>query len=96
MTGTRLLMISVAVLCVVALCMSAPETKVSAQSAATPEPVYNPYPPGILPSDLNSELARVLREVDSIEAEAINNGTPCRLRLQPVNRPYFKTPVLPR
>src|ERR1700681_4166585 len=71
MTGTRLLMISVAVLCVVALCMSAPETKVSAQSAATPEPVYTPYPPGILPSDLNSELARVLREVDSIEAEAI-------------------------
>jgi cytochrome c peroxidase len=34
-------------------------------------PIYNPYPPGILPSDINSELARVLREVDFIETEAI-------------------------
>ena len=46
--------------------------KVSAQNAAvTSTPVYNPYPPGILPSDINSELARVLREVNAIEAEAI-------------------------
>ncbi|HXJ15303.1 MAG TPA: cytochrome c peroxidase [Candidatus Limnocylindrales bacterium] len=34
-------------------------------------PPYNPYPPGILPSDLNSEIARVLREIDGIEAEAL-------------------------
>src|ERR1700724_3275007 len=33
--------------------------------------VYNPYPPGILPSDLSSELARVLREVNFIEADAV-------------------------
>jgi cytochrome c peroxidase len=33
--------------------------------------VYNPYPPGILPPDLSSELARVLREVNFIEKEAI-------------------------
>jgi cytochrome c peroxidase len=32
---------------------------------------YNPYPPGILPSDLNFEIARVQREVDFIEKEAI-------------------------
>src|SRR6267378_1670513 len=32
---------------------------------------YNPYPSGILPSDINQELARVLREVDVIEARAI-------------------------
>jgi cytochrome c peroxidase len=31
----------------------------------TPTP-YNPYPPGILPADLNSELARVQREVQGI------------------------------
>ena len=37
----------------------------------TPPPVYNPYPPGILPPDLNSEIARVLREVDFIESEAL-------------------------
>src|SRR5260370_17192888 len=36
-----------------------------------PPPFYNPYPPGVLPADLNSEIARVQREVDGIEAEAI-------------------------
>jgi cytochrome c peroxidase len=39
-----------------------------AQSAS---PIYNPYPPGILPPDLDSEIARVLREVDVIEGRAI-------------------------
>jgi cytochrome c peroxidase len=34
-------------------------------------PPYNPYPPGILPSDLVSELARVRREVAFIENEAL-------------------------
>ncbi|MGC1783653.1 MAG: cytochrome c peroxidase [Acidobacteriaceae bacterium] len=33
--------------------------------------VYNPYPPGILPSNLSSELARVLRETDVIEDRAL-------------------------
>jgi hypothetical protein len=32
---------------------------------------YNPYPPGILPSNLSSEIARVLREVDVIESRAL-------------------------
>src|SRR5882724_829203 len=36
-----------------------------------PPPFYNPYPPGILPADLNSEIARVLREADNIEFEAL-------------------------
>ncbi len=36
-----------------------------------PPPVYNPYPLGILPSDLVSEIDRVLREIDVIEARAI-------------------------
>jgi cytochrome c peroxidase len=34
-------------------------------------PFYNPYPPGILPADLDSEIARVQREVDVIETEAL-------------------------
>src|SRR5437660_11625455 len=38
---------------------------------ATPAPIYNPYPPGILPDDLNAEIARVLQEIDVIEARAI-------------------------
>ncbi len=72
MTRVRLTIISVVVLCLLALCMSVGGRKVSAQSAApAAEPIYNPYPPGILPSDLPSELARVLREIDGIETEAI-------------------------
>src|ERR1700704_2646923 len=35
-----------------------------------PAPIYNPYPPGILPADIDTEIARVLREIDFIEAEA--------------------------
>ena len=34
-------------------------------------PAYNPYPHGILPSNLNSEIARVQREIRFIENEAI-------------------------
>jgi cytochrome c peroxidase len=37
-------------------------------SAQTP---YNPYPPGILPPDLDSELLRVQGEVAFIESEAL-------------------------
>jgi cytochrome c peroxidase len=36
-----------------------------------PTSIYNPYPPGILPSDIATELARVEMEVDGIEQEAI-------------------------
>src|SRR5258708_4562657 len=69
MKRRTLTIISVVVLCIVVLCMSLPPTRgLSAQIAS---PFYTPYPPGILPSDLNSELERVLREVDFIEAKAI-------------------------
>jgi hypothetical protein len=34
------------------------------QTEALLAPIYNPYPRGILPADINSELARVLREVN--------------------------------
>jgi cytochrome c peroxidase len=37
-----------------------------------PAPSYNPYPPGILPSDLDSEIARVERETQFIFNEALN------------------------
>jgi len=36
-----------------------------------PPPFYNPYPTGILPGDLVSEIARVLREIDLIEGETL-------------------------
>jgi cytochrome c peroxidase len=68
-----LTVITVIVVCAAVLCISSAQRKVSAQSATAPPtlPVYNPYPPGILPSDINPELARVLREVNGIESEAI-------------------------
>ncbi|MDP9052001.1 MAG: hypothetical protein M3O31_14975 [Acidobacteriota bacterium] len=51
-----------------------------------PTPIYNPYPPGILPADLDSELARVAREVDVIEDRALQRWralTPPTLTGQP-------------
>src|SRR5438445_1001410 len=51
-------------------------SSVSAQrlndSRPSPPPqVYNPYPPGLLPPDLESEIARVIREVDFIFARTL-------------------------
>jgi cytochrome c peroxidase len=59
--------------CGLALWASIYSPKVSAQSNQSPPttPVYNPYPPGILPRDLDSEIARVQREVDVIEGRAL-------------------------
>lgn len=47
---------------------------VKAQSISSQETArsYNPYPPGILPSDIDSELARVLRETDVLEGRALS------------------------
>src|SRR5713101_3803262 len=60
-----------------------------------PPPVYNPYPPGILPPDLDSEIARVLREIDVIEGRAIERWhslpLPTRLEIRPgPNPPVLK------
>ncbi len=71
---------AVFVTAVAVLLISSQTALVSAQNGGSrghrgdrdePPPFYNPYPPGILPSDLNSEIARVLREVDFIEREAL-------------------------
>ena len=43
-------------------------------AAAQSVPPYNPYPPGILPSDLNSEIARVQREMTAIFKEALGEA----------------------
>ncbi len=64
---------------VAALLISSQTVLVSAQNHGhgkgnreePPPPPYNPYPFGILPADLDSEIARVLREVDNIEFETL-------------------------
>src|SRR5882762_800433 len=63
-----------------------PPTQTTQATRSDPTAVYNPYPPGILPPDLNSELARVLREVDVIEGRALQRWhalTPPTLTGQP-------------
>jgi len=68
MRQTRLIALVAAGAATIAVAMSITTHIVRGQNAP---PVYNPYPPGILPADLDTEIARVLREVDFIEAEAI-------------------------
>ena len=66
------LILGVTAFCVVVAAASFdPSYHVRAQSAAVTPTAYNPYPPGILPSDINSEIARVLREINGIENEGL-------------------------
>src|SRR5260370_40217697 len=55
------------------LCYEPILAQVRTQNANDPEAAqaYNPYPPGILPSNLESEVTRVLREIDVIENRAL-------------------------
>jgi len=60
--------------CAVLLTSSTVIHALSANGKKKPPPpptVYDPYPPGILPSDLDSEIARVQGEIKGIENEAI-------------------------
>jgi len=65
---------------IVALALSVAPQPVPAQKAApvkaapakeTPPTPYNPYPPGILPADLQSEIDRVSREIRFIFQQAL-------------------------
>src|SRR5260370_27297898 len=59
-----------------------------------PFPIYNPYPHGILPANLESEIARVLREIDVIEARAIERWHSLPLPTRLPQRPGPNPPVL--
>jgi len=65
--------IAIVVFCTVVLCMTLPTRKVLGQHAGAEKPTqtYNPYPPGILPSDLGSEIERVRRELRVLEGRAL-------------------------
>jgi len=72
MNRRMLAIVAVVVVCVLALLMTLAKRKVTPRSgSALSASVYNPYPPGILPADLDSEIARVQREVDVIEDRAL-------------------------
>ena len=84
---------------VIGLFLSAQTVLLSAQNhqhgtSGAPFPIYNPYPPGILPPDLESEIARVLREIDVIEARALERWHSLPLPTQLPVRPGPNPPVL--
>jgi cytochrome c peroxidase len=68
-----LVALAVAAACAFALWMTLHSRRAFAPAEARSRSVsdYNPYPPGILPADLSSEIARVIREVDVIESRAL-------------------------
>ena len=72
----RLCLTAVTIICAVGLGAISALSGSAQQNAQNkkpppPTPIYNPYPPGILPNDLNPEIERVLREIDVIEARTI-------------------------
>jgi cytochrome c peroxidase len=72
MNRTRLIALSIiSATVILALLLLSQTVPISAQNPLPMPAAYNPYPPGILPADIDSELARVTREVDGIEAEAL-------------------------
>jgi hypothetical protein len=57
-----------------ALAVAMPDCSLFAQDdrqAGDKPPVYFPYPPGLMPADLQSEIDRVNREVDQTFQEAL-------------------------
>jgi cytochrome c peroxidase len=73
---SRRTLIAVPVGCVCALAFWISVHSVGSPSNTSKEhprsmPDYNPYPPSILPSNLSSEVSRVLREVNVIEGRAL-------------------------
>jgi cytochrome c peroxidase len=74
MRKTRLIALAVTCMAIMVAAVSISTRIVLGQSEAKAVGsalAYNPYPSGILPSDLSSEIARVEREVDLIEGRAL-------------------------
>src|SRR5215470_10984561 len=70
---TLMITVSLLVLCAIALWIELAARKTLGQNADAQASAqgYNPYPPGILPSDLNSEIERVRRELRVLEGRAL-------------------------
>src|SRR5258706_8166143 len=72
---------------VAALLISSQTVLIPAQNPTpTPTP-YNPYPPGILPADLTTEIARVQREIQFIFNQALGEMAALPLPLTPTGQP---------
>jgi cytochrome c peroxidase len=84
----RTTLVGFAVACATIAATISPSIHVVHGQSQPPGTIYDPYPPTILPSDVDTEIARVLREIDGIEAEAITQwqalGTLARTGQPPV------------
>ena len=58
------LSLSTLAIAVLLVCIRPASVRAERGDKDQPAATYDPYPAGILPSDLNSETARVLREID--------------------------------
>ncbi len=65
------LSLSTLAIAVLLVCIRPASVRAERGDKDQPAATYDPYPAGILPSDLNSETARVLREIDRIENRAV-------------------------
>jgi cytochrome c peroxidase len=91
----RKILLTCALLLATALAVHSRSANSQSGPPAPSPTAYNPYPPGLLPQDLDSETARVLREIDVIEGIAIERWhslpppTPVGVRPGP-NPPVLK------
>jgi cytochrome c peroxidase len=72
MRSARLIAVA-AVFAIFAAILFSTSRLMRAQNGTAPDltTTYNPYPPGILPANLNAEIQRIQREENAIEQEAI-------------------------
>jgi hypothetical protein len=64
----------------------------SGQQASQPQ-IYNPYPPGIVPPDVETEVQRVSRETRKIEEEALQEWANLPAP-NPQGNPLTKSPIV--
>src|SRR5260370_27082583 len=95
MKRMRLIPLSAICAILVATLFVSPRPTSAKKPVATPSAaLYDPYPSGILPPDLDSETARVLREIDVIEGRAIERWRALPLPTRLPVRPGPNPPVL--
>jgi cytochrome c peroxidase len=70
MKRRRLIAVSTLIITAVAALLISSQTVLISAQNPTPTP-YNPYPPGILPADLATEIARVQREIQLVFNQAL-------------------------
>jgi cytochrome c peroxidase len=95
MKWTRVLALTSACVAVAVVTLSFTHVVHGQIGTQPPGTIYDPYPPGILPSNISSEIQRVLREIDGIEAEAIGQWHAIPAPTVAGNPPIFQNTGVP-